>query len=49
MSNLVGYLDEVIKPLVLMLSKMRVFVQTFKDRNNKVMCLRIYDAKLLEK
>ena len=52
---LIGYLDEVIKPLVLILSKMSGYVKSFnakdgdKDRNNKLMSLHIDDNKLFEK
>ena len=52
---LTGYLDEVIRPLVLMLLKMNGYVETFKDKrgdmnsNNTLMSLRIGNDKLLEK
>ena len=52
---LIGYLDEVIRPLYLILPKMSGYVKTFKDKggdknkNNKLMSLRIDDDKLLEK
>ena len=52
---LIGYLDEVIRPLVLILSKMSGYIETFNDkgedknRNNKYMSLRIDGDKLLEK
>ena len=42
-----GYLDNVIRPLVLILSKMSGYVKTFKDKskdkneNNKLMSLHI--------
>ena len=51
---LIGYLDKVIKPLVLVLSKMSGHVKTFKvkdrdkDKNNKLISFRIDDEKLLE-
>ena len=51
---LTGYLDEVIRPLVLILSKMSGYVKTFKvkdgdkDKNNKLMSFRIDDEKLLK-
>ena len=43
----IGYLDQIIKPLVLILPKMSGYVKTFndkgrdKDNNNKLMSLRI--------
>ena len=45
------YLDEDIKPLVLILPKMSGYVETFKveDRINKLLSFRIDDEKLLEK
>ena len=52
---LTGYLDKVIRPLVLVLPKMSGFVKTFKvkdgdkDKSNKLMSLRVDDEKLLEK
>ena len=48
---LIEYLDEVIRPLVLILPKLRRYVKTFKvkDKNNKLMLFRINDEKLLEK
>ena len=47
--NLTGYLDEVIKPLVLLLPKMNGYVKAFKDesknnKNNKFMSLSIADV-----
>ena len=44
-----GYFDEVIIPLVLILPKMSGYVKTFKEKNNKSMSLRIDDENLLEK
>ena len=50
---LIGYLDEVIRPLVLILPKMSGYVKTFKDKdvdknqNNKLISLCIDDDKLL--
>ena len=49
---LIAYLD--IRPLALITPKMNGYVQTFiikgdRDKNNKLMSLRIYDEKLLEK
>ena len=46
---LIGYLDKAIRPLVLIMPKMRGHVKTFKvkdrdkDKNNKLMSFRIYD------
>ena len=51
---MIGYLDNVIRPLVLILPKMSGYVKTFNDKgenkneNNKLMSLRIDDDKLLE-
>ena len=51
----IGYLDKVIRPLVLILPKMSGYVKTFKDdsedknKTNKLMNLCIDDHKLLEK
>ena len=51
---MIGYLDKVIKPLVLTLPKMSRHVKTFKvkdrdkDKNNKLITFRIDDVKLLE-
>ena len=53
--NLFGYLDEAIRPLVLILPKRSAYVKTFKvkdgdlDQNNKLMSFHIEDDKLLEK
>ena len=52
---LIGYLDIVIRQLVLILPKMSGYVTTFKvkdedkNENNNSMCFRIDDEKLLEK
>ena len=52
---LIGYFDKVIKPLVLVLSKISGNVKIFtvkhggKDKSNKFMYFRIDDKKLLEK
>ena len=52
---LIGYLDEVKKPLVLKLPKMNGYLKTFKDKggeknkNNKLMSLRIDEDNILEK
>ena len=44
-----GYLGEVVKLLlVLILPKLTGNVKTFKEKNNNLMSLRIYDEKLLE-
>ena len=53
--NQIGYLDEVIRPLVLILLKMSKYVKNFIDKggdenkNNKLMSLCIDDDTLLEK
>ena len=47
--------DKAIKPLVLIMPKMRGYGKTFrvkdgdKDKNNKLMTVRVDDEKLLEK
>ena len=52
---LIGYLDEVIRPSILILPKMSGYVKTFKDKGgdknkcNKLMSLHKDDEKLLEK
>ena len=46
---LTGYLDEVIRPLVLILPKMSGYVKTYEEKNNKFMSLHIDDEKLSEK
>ena len=47
---MIGYLNEFIRPLVLMFSEMSGYVKTFKEKNNKLMSLHITDEKkLLEK
>ena len=52
---MIGYLDNFIRPLVLIMPKMSGYVKTFKvkdgdkDKNNKLMSFRIDDEKLLEK
>ena len=52
---MIGYLDAVIKPLVLILSKMSEHVKTLKDKNgdktknNKLISLCVGDDKVLEK
>ena len=52
---LIGYLDEGIRPLVLILPRMSGYVKTFKskdgdkDKKTKLMTFRIDDHKLLEK
>ena len=51
---MIGYLDEVIKPLILSISQMYRYVKTFKGKsgNNKnyiLMSLHINDNNLLEK
>ena len=53
--HLIGYLDKVIKPLVLVLSKISGNIKIFtvkhgdKDKSNKFMFFHIDDKKLLEK
>ena len=52
---LIGYSDDVIRPLILILSKTSEYVEVSKDKggyknkNNKLMSLRIDDAKPIEK
>ena len=52
---MIGYLDKVIRPLVLILPKMSGYVKTFKvkdgdkDKINQLMSFCIDDEKLLEK
>ena len=52
---LIGYLDKVIRPLVLIMPKLIGYVKTFKvkngdkDQNNILMFFCIGDEKLLEK
>ena len=46
---LIGDLYEVIRLLVLKLPKMNEYIKTFKEKNNKLVTLRIDDDKLLEK
>ena len=48
---MIGYLDTVIRQLVVILPKMSGYVKTFKnkDKNNKLISLHINDEKLLEK
>ena len=46
---MIGYLDEVLRPLVLILPKMSAYIKTFKEENNKLMSLGIDDDKLLER
>ena len=47
----IEYLDEVIKPLVLILPKISGYIKSFKvkDSKNNLMSLRVDDEKLLEK
>ena len=42
------YLDEVIRPLILILPKMIEYVKTFKEKNNQLMALRVGDKNLIE-
>ena len=52
---LIGYLDKVIRPLVLILPKIIGYVKTFKgedgdkEKTNKLMSFRINNKKLLKK
>ena len=46
---MIGYLDEVIRPSVLILPKITGYVKTFKQKNNKLISLRIDNEKLLRK
>ena len=51
---MVGYLDKVMRLLVLIMPKMSEYIKTFKvidgdkDQNNKLIPFRIYNEKLLE-
>ena len=44
---LIGYSDDIIRPLLLILPKLSGYAKTFKDKNNKSMSLCIDDSKLL--
>ena len=44
-----GYLDDVIRSLVLTLTKINGYIKTFKDNDIKLMYLLIDNDKLLEK
>ena len=52
---MIGYLDKVMWPLLLILPKMSEYVKNFKDKdedkdkNNKLMSFRIHDDELLWK
>ena len=46
---LIRYLDNVIRPLAFILPKMSRYVKFFKDKNNKLMSVRIDDDKRLGK
>ena len=46
---MIGYLDEFLKPLALILRKMSGYVKTHKDKNNRLMSFYINNDKLLEK
>ena len=46
---LIGYLDDFIRPLVLVLPKISGYITTLKNINNKLMSQRMDDDKLLEK
>ena len=51
---LIGYLDKVMRPLVLIMPKMSGYVKAFKvkdgdkDKNNKLKCFCMDNEKLLE-
>ena len=47
---MIGYLDKVMRPLVLIMLKISGYVKTFKvkDGNNKLKCFRMDNEKLLE-
>ena len=51
---MIGYLDKVMRPLVLIMPKMSGYVKTFKvkdgdkDKNNKLKCFGMDNEKLLE-
>ena len=49
---MIGYLHEAIRPLVLIIPKMSVYIKTFKDKDedkdkNKLLSFRINDKTLL--
>ena len=44
-----GYLDDVIRSLVLILTKINGYIKTFKDNDIKLMHLLIDNDKLLQK
>ena len=46
---MIGYLDEVTRPLVLILPKISEYVKTFKEKNKKLMSLLTDGENLLEK
>ena len=46
---MIGYLDEFLKPLALILPKMSGYVKTHEDKNNRLMSFYINNDKLLEK
>ena len=46
---MIGYLDEVTRPLVLILPKISEYVKTFKEKNKKLMSLLTDGEYLLEK
>ena len=52
---LIGYSDKTIRPLVLIMANMSVYIKTFKaedgdkDKNNKLMSFRIDDEKIFQK
>ena len=46
---MIGYLDDVIRPLVLILSKISEYAKTFNNKKNNLMSFRLHDYKLLQK
>ena len=44
--HLIGYLNDVIRPSVMILPKMSVYIKNFKVKNNKLMSFRIDDRPL---
>ena len=48
---MIGYLERIVRALVLILPKMSRYVKTFKQKNNRLVPLRIDDEneKLLKK
>ena len=46
---MIGYLDDITRPLVLILPKMNGYAKNFADKNNKLMSFGIDDDKLSNK